>query len=84
MDPASLAIFIPILALCIPIAAIITAGRNKRAQIMAQNQGGSEVVRLESRVADLEHQVAALNTNILQLEEKQDFLNRLLEDKSES
>ena len=81
MNPASLAMLLPIIALCIPIAAIITAGRTKRAQIEAQNSGGADIARLEARVAELEQQIAAVNANVLQIEEKQDFVTRLLEDK---
>ena len=83
MNPATLSLMIPILALCIPIAAIITAGKNKRAQSATQNSGGADVERLEARVAELEQEIAAINSNVLQIEEKQDFLNLLLEDKSD-
>ena len=80
MDPAVIGVFIPILALSIPIVAIISSGRTTRAKLMSQSKGGAEIERLERRVAELEDQVHALSHTMLALEQQQEFTSRLLED----
>jgi hypothetical protein len=82
MDPAIIGVFIPVLALSIPIVAIISSGRTKRAELMARTKGGPEVERLERRVAELEDQVHALSHTMLSLEQQQEFTSRLLEENS--
>lgn len=82
MDPAVIGVFIPILALSIPIVAIISSGRTKRAQLMSKTNTGPEVARLERRVAELEDQVHALSHTMLSLEQQQEFTSRLLEENS--
>jgi TolA-binding protein len=75
---------IPILALSIPIVAIISASRTKREQMRLKAQEGNpkHVQQLESRIADLEQQVEALSTQMIELDEQQAFTTRLLDDQA--
>ena len=78
-----LAMMIPILALSIPIVAILSSARLKRMRLEAQQSPGQReyVAHLERRVASLEETVAQLSGNVDRLEDKHEFLSRLLEDK---
>ncbi|MFP4375927.1 MAG: hypothetical protein ACLFP4_02685 [Spirochaetales bacterium] len=78
MDPAMIGVFVPILALCIPIVAIISSGRTKRAKLNAQSDN-AEVKQLRHRVAELEQQVHLLTHTMLELEQQQEFTARLIE-----
>jgi hypothetical protein len=59
MDPATLALSIPIIALCIPITAILTSHRQKLAEIKARTAGGlapeirAELSEIKNQLADL-------------------------------
>ena len=79
MDPARLALMIPIVALCIPIAAILANAIKKRNPVNPIQE--KKVQELELKVKVLEQQVSDLTGTLLQLEEKQSFLSRLLEHK---
>ncbi|RKX91906.1 MAG: hypothetical protein DRP59_06705 [Spirochaetes bacterium] len=75
---------IPILALCIPIIAIIAGTYTK-----VQSQKSNENPELQRRISALEEKVLELEKDnlhwgntIRELEDKQNFLTRLLEDKS--
>lgn len=76
-----IALLIPIFALSIPIVAIISAGRTKREQMRLKAEGNDpqHVRRLEARVAELEEQVQALSTQMIELDEQQAFTTRLLD-----
>lgn len=78
-----LALMIPILALSIPIVAILSSARLKRMRFEAQQSPGQReyTALLEKRVAGLEETVAQLSGNVDRLEDKHEFLSRLLEDK---
>ena len=59
MDPAQVAVFIPIVALCIPISAIITAHLREMARIKVRGASGlSNEVRAE--LNEMKSQLAAL------------------------
>ena len=75
---------IPILALSIPIVAIIANAATKkyRAAPEEQQEFRSYVKRLEQRVVELEDTVKSLSSNVEHLETDQRFLSRLIEDKS--
>ena len=79
-----IALFIPILALSIPIVAIISTSRTKREQMRLKAEGGDseQVRRLETRIADLEQQVQALSTHMIELDEQQSFTTRLLDERA--
>ena len=75
---------IPILALCIPIIAIIAGTYTK-----VNSQKGTDNPELRTKIAALEEKVLELEKDnlhlgktIRELEDKQNFLTRLLEDKS--
>jgi hypothetical protein len=78
MDRQTLALLIPILALAIPVAAIVLNGLQKLARlrleetrVRAGSAGGGEV-------AALREEVAALRSELTEVEERLDFAERLL------
>ena len=79
MGVETLALFIPILALSIPIVAIIAKAVTKKHEVdPAQAQ---KIVALEERVRELDQALSQMNGNVERLEDKQNFISRLLEDK---
>ena len=80
MGPETLALLIPIMALSIPIIAIITRARTARYK--ADPNQLEYVKRLESRIFELETTVSQINGDVEKLEDKQNFISRLLEDKT--
>lgn len=76
-----ISLLIPLLALSIPIIAIVSAGATKRAQMrmQANQQDTGHVRELEARVIELEREVRALNTQMIDLGEQQTFTTRMLE-----
>jgi len=76
MDRHALALLIPILALAIPVTAIVFSGLVKLARIKADRAaGGSE---LAERVSALEQEVGALRQELGDAQERLDFAERLL------
>jgi TolA-binding protein len=75
-----LAVLIPIFAMSIPIVAIISAGLTKRAKLKAQTGNSQHVQVLERRVEELEQQVHSLSHTMLELEQQQGFITRVLEE----
>ncbi len=75
MDRHALALLIPILALAIPVTAVVFSGLVKLARIKADRAGGSE---LAERVSDLEQEVGALRQELGDAQERLDFAERLL------
>lgn len=73
------ALFIPILALSIPIVAIITFGRRRGGVQSPEQQRRIEL--LEEKVRRLEQALDSVNGDVRELEDKNRFLVRLLEDK---
>jgi len=82
MDPARLALMIPILALCIPIVAILANAWRKRGQAHPIQE--RKIQELEAKVRSLEQTVSVLSDSVLQLEDRQDFVNRLLDEQTDS
>jgi len=80
MGPETLALFIPILALSIPIVAIVARAVTKKHE--ANPELGGKIVALEERVRELEHSLSRVNGDVERLEDKQNFISRLLEDKT--
>lgn len=83
-NPGTLALFIPVLALSIPIVAIIANAYQK------SHQGGSpeqarRIQTLEQRIQALESAVEGklsdMRGDLTELEEKQQFIQKLLDDK---
>ena len=79
MSPANLALMIPIIALCIPIVAILANAARKRNLVNPAQE--KRIQELELKVKLLEHQAAVLSGSVLQIEEKHEFFSKLLEDK---
>ena len=84
MGPETLALFIPILALSIPIVAIIANAATKKYRVKPGLDGeqSQRVEKLEARVRELEDTVMRAGGDIERLEDKQNFLSRLLDDKT--
>jgi hypothetical protein len=80
MGPEGLALFIPILALSIPIVAIIANAVVKKNRV-DPNQG-RKIEALEARVQELESALTRVSGDVDRLEDKQNFISRLLEDKT--
>ena len=88
MGPETLALLIPILALSIPIVAIISNMITKKYKYGAgpeqleQNKHQQAVIaKLEERVAELEKTVSLVHDSVDQIEQDQRFISKLLEDK---
>jgi len=77
---------IPIMALSIPIVAIIAnaATRKYRAAPEEQQEFRNYVKQLEQRVVELEDTVRTLSSNVDQIETDQRFLSRLIDDKTDT
>ena len=79
MGVETLALLIPILALSIPIVAIIAKAATKKHEANpAQTQ---KIAALEERVRELDQALSQVNGDMERLEDKQNFISRLLEDK---
>jgi hypothetical protein len=75
MDRHVLALLIPILALAIPVSAIVFSGLVKLARVKAEQAGGGE---LAERVNALEQEMGALRQELGDAQERLDFAERLL------
>ena len=81
MGIESLALFIPILALSIPIVAIIANAITKKYKYSGNPKQLEHIVRLEERVKELENVVANMTGDVARLEDKQNLISKLLDDK---
>lgn len=81
MGVESLALFIPILALSIPIVAIIANAFTKKYKYSGNPAQLEHIARLEERVKELENVVANMTGDVARLEDKQNFISKLLDDK---
>ena len=81
MNPETLALMIPILALCIPIVAILAKSRRTKGPVDSQQQLQQHIAQLEEKVRQLEETVHSLSSDVTRLEDKQSFLTRLLDSK---
>ena len=71
------ALLIPIMALSIPIIAILTRGRRQTAPPEQERR----IRQLEDRISELETTIRSMGGEVHELEDKQRFLSRLLEDR---
>ncbi len=80
LDRQSLALLIPILALSIPVAAIVFSGLVKLAKAKAAGGGGGAALgdQALSRLADLEGEVDELRRELVETQERLDFAERQL------
>ncbi len=79
LDKQTLAIFIPIIALSIPVVAIVMTNLVKMQRFKAEaNRGGSLNPDAEARMAALEDEVSALRQELGETQERLDFTERLL------
>ena len=77
MDRHALALFIPILALLIPVSAIVMGGLIKVARYRAMGSGdGGEDTRL--RLDAMEQELHAVRQELMETQERMDFAERLL------
>jgi hypothetical protein len=84
MDKQQLAMMIPILALSIPVVAIIFGNLTKMAKFKAEAQRGAlGNPETDARVAALEDDVASLHRELIETQERLDFTERLLAQRSE-
>ena len=79
MDKQALAMFIPILALSIPVVAIVMTNLVKMQKFKADASRDSlSNPETEARIAALEDEVAALRQELGEAQERLDFTERLL------
>jgi hypothetical protein len=82
MDRHTLVLFIPILALSIPVVAIVISGMVKIARLRAQSQVALPP-EIEQRMGALEDDVNTLRHELAETQERLDFTERLLARNSE-
>ena len=75
------ALLIPLFALMIPVAAIISTAITKKYKYLGNQKGAEQVAQLEERIRKLEETIAGVTGDVERIEEKQQFFSRLLEDK---
>ena len=77
----NIAIFIPFVALSIPIVAIL-AGTYAKTHSGTNPALKEKIYELEDKILELQKSNHHLEDTVNQLEDKQNFLTRLIEDKS--
>ncbi len=87
MDRQTLALLVPIMALAIPVAAIIMRGLTRSAQLRLEElrirQGGALDGQAGAAIAELQAEVEALRGELGELHERLDFTERLLAQRAE-
>lgn len=83
MNKQALAMLIPIMALAIPVAAIIMGSLVKIAKFKAEGQRAGLSPDTDARMAALEDDVHALRRELSETQERLDFTERLLAQRSE-
>ena len=83
MDKQILALFIPIMALGIGLVAVVMGGLTKRAKLKSDGQRGNLPGEVESRMAALEDDVNNLRRELGETQERVDFTERMLAQRSE-
>lgn len=78
MEPRVLALLIPILALSIPVAAIVIGGMVKIARYRALGDGAEGQAEVRARLEALEVEVGTLRQELGETQERLDFAERLL------
>ena len=83
MDRRAIALLIPILALSIPVVAIIFSSLVKMAKFKAEaDRGDLGGPGTDARLAALEDDVVSLRHELMETQERLDFTERLLAQKS--
>jgi hypothetical protein len=76
MDKQTLAVLIPVLALCIPVIAIFFNGLAKVMKLRGPEMGNAP--RLQAQVDDLRDNLEQLRRELAETNERLDFTERLL------
>lgn len=84
MDKQALAMLIPIMALAIPVAAIIMGSLVKMARFKAEGQRPGLSADTDARMAALEDDVHQLRRELGETQERLDFTERLLAQRNET
>ena len=83
MGRQEMALLIPIIALSIPVVAIIFGNLARMARFKAEAQRGPALgPETENRIAALEDEVVSLRHELIETQERLDFTERLLAQKS--
>jgi hypothetical protein len=82
LDKQGIALMIPIIALSIPVVAIVMTSLVKMARLRTQSQI-TFPPEIEQRIAQLEEEVGTLRQELGETQERLDFTERLLVKKSE-
>jgi hypothetical protein len=82
MDKQAIALMIPIIALSIPVVAIVMTSKVKLARLRAQSQL-TLPPEIEQRIAQLEDEVGSIRQELGETQERLDFTERLLVKKGE-
>jgi len=83
MDKQIMALMIPVLALSIPVVAIIFGSLVKMAKFKAEAQRGALAgPEMDQRLAAIEDEVVSLRHELVETQERLDFTERLLAQKS--
>ena len=78
MDNGTLALLIPVLALAIPVCAVIFGGLAKVARYRAEAASKGPSPEIDSRLQALEQEVSSLRQDLGETQERLDFTERLL------
>lgn len=84
MDKQALAMLIPIMALAIPVAGIIMGSMVKIAKLKADGQRMNLAPETDARMAALEDDVQQLRRELGETQERLDFTERLLAQRTEA
>ncbi len=83
MDKQTMALMIPVLALSIPVVAIIFGSLVKMAKFKAEaSHGALANPEMDHRLAALEDEVVTLREDLSETQERLDFTERMLAQKS--
>jgi hypothetical protein len=78
MDNGTLALLIPVLALAIPVVAIVFSGLIKLAKARAEAETRGLLPEADARLEALEQEVGRLRQELGETQERVDFAERLL------
>jgi hypothetical protein len=82
MDPRGLAVLIPVLALSIPVLALVFNGLTKLAKMRKEaieaQYGGSLTSSVEAQLEDLRAQMQGMQRDLAETQERLDFTERML------
>jgi hypothetical protein len=85
MGRQEMALLIPIIALTIPVVAIIFGSLVKMAKLKADAQRGAMASpEVDGRIAAIEEEVVSLRHELIETQERLDFTERLLTSRSQA